>query len=560
MVHSKQLPLDKSSSTAGVMYRHLNLPPFVELRKVTGSSRTLGLFASKPIERGTRLFSRRIHASGIGGKTLNDVRSICHHCLESLDAMSPLVCRDCKIASYCSHECMESNRPLHRVECNGMIELEKLRGKETIEYPRPSSLPDDVCEYWPPAHALLAARVINKGIMTKDQEACDWMDYATVPDTLPPSKVQVFTQLQKYVRFLVPEEIKNDEIKTTLRAVSFNTATVERRPNDTDTVEHYTKTTMIVAVYNQEYALLHHMCKPNCEAEKEIENEDGKISVYTSDDIEAGAQLGISFLMIRYYANVRDIRLPKLKECFGIDCKCHVCTGEMERGSYFWLVDKQKSSLIAPWSFEMAHKAMIDGWNIMGKSSRISLVGDTAMLQRSLDTMHVYLDQRNVMILLTAIALFYRYCLNQANQDAIEVFFSSIGHVGLFALFQYGTRREVAELAANLSICFLEKEEVKGFNSMFNLARQIHPRRPSFAELGKMLRLSPPPFLSVEDLDMKKELDDVATRAARLGIPNEFAQEQMLQLMECMPGGRPDIPEACQGLLDIEDTITMEDD
>ena len=540
------------------MYRHLNLPPFVEVRKVTGSSRTLGLFATEPIERGTRLFSRRIHTSGIGGKTLNDVRSICHHCLESLDAMSPFVCRDCKIASYCSHECMDSNRPLHRIECNGMVELEKHRGKES------SSWPDNVCEYWPPAHALLAARVINKGIMTEDQEASDWMDYATVPNTLPPaSKVQSFAQLQKYVRLLVPEEITNNEIETTLRAVSFNAATVERCPKNIDTVERYTKTTMIVAVYNQEYTLLHHMCKPNCEAAKEIENEDGKISVYTIDDIEAGAQLGISFLMIRYYANVRDIRLPKLKECFGIDCKCHVCTGEMERGSYWWLVDKQKSSLIAPWSFETARKAMVDGWNTMGKSSRISLAGDTAMLQHSLDTMHIYLDQRNVMILLTAISLFYRYCLNQANQDAIEVFYSSIGHVGLFALFQYGTRREVAELAANLSICFLEMEEVKGFNSMFNFARQIHPRRPSFAELGKMLHLSPPSFLSVEDLDMKKELDDVATRAALLGMPKEFVQEQMLQLMERMPGGRLDIPallDACQGLLDIEDTITMEDD
>lgn len=530
------------------MYRHLSLPPFVEVRKVTGSSRTLGLFATKPIERGTRLFSRQVHTSGIGGKTLNHVRSICHHCLESLDAMSPFVCRDCKIASYCSHECMESNQPLHRVECKGMIELEKIRGKETIEYPRPSSWPDDICEYWPPAHALLAARVINKGIMKEDQEASDWMDYATIPDKLPPSKVKVFTQLQKYVRLLVPDEITNDEIEATLRAVSFNTATIERCPKNTDTMKHYTKSTMVVAVYNQEYTLLQHMCKPNCEPEKEIENKDGKISVYTIDDIKAGTQLGISFLMIKYYANVRDIRLPKLKECFGIDCKCHICTGEMEQGSYLWLVDKQKSSLIAPWSFETAHKAMVNGWNTMGKSCQISLAGDTAMLQSSLDTMHVYLDQRNIMILLTAITLFYRYCLNQANQDAIEVFYSSIGHVGLSALFQYGTRREVAELTANLSICFLEMEEVRGFNSMFNLTRQIHPRRPSHSELGKMLHLSPPPFLSAEDLDMKKELDDVATRAARLGIPKEFVQEQMLHLMEHMPGGRPDIPlllEAC---------------
>ena len=259
------------------MYRHLNLPSFVEVRQIAGSNRTLGLFASKPIERGTRLFSRQIHTSGISGKTLNDVRSVCHHCLANLDAMTPIVCRDCKIASYCSDECLESARPLHRVECKGMIKLEKLRGKETIEYPRPSSWPDDISEYWPPAHALLAARVVNKGIMTEDQEASDWMDYATIPDKLPPSKEKVFAQLQKYVRLLVPEEITNDEIEASLRAVSVNTATIYRCP----------KNTMVVAVYNVEYTLLHHMCKPNCEAEKYMKDEDGEFSVYTIDDVKA---------------------------------------------------------------------------------------------------------------------------------------------------------------------------------------------------------------------------------------------------------------------------------
>ena len=73
-----------------------------------------------------------------------------------------------------------------------------------------------------------------------------------------------------------------------------------------------------------------------------------------------------------------------------------------------------------------------------------------------------------------------------------------------------------------------------------------------------MLHLSPPPHLSIEDLDMQKELDDVATRATRLGIPKDFVQEHMFHLMEHMPGGRPDIAtllEACQGLLDIDDVI-----
>ena len=433
-----------------------------------------------------------------------------------------------------------------------MIELEKLRGKVMIKYPRPSSWPDEF-EYWPPAHALLAARVIIKGIMREDQEASDWIDYATIPNELPPSKVQVFAQLEKYVGLLVPEEITtNDDIKATLRAISVKTGEVEGCP----------KSTVVVAVYNLEYTLLDHMCKPNCEAEEGIKDEVGNVTVYTTDDIEAGSQLSISFLMMKYYINIRDIRLPTLKESFGINCKCPVCTGETEPGSYLWLVDKQKSSLIAPWSFKTAQEAMVSGWNAMCDSIPKSPADATAVLQSSLDTLHVYLDERNVMLLLMAITLFFKYYQINANQEAINIFYASFGHVGLFALFQYGTRKDVADITGGLSICFLETGQVREFDRMFKLTRVIHPRQPSIMELGEMLHLSPPPFLSAEDTDMQKELDYVATRAAPLGVPKDFIEEQILRLIGRMPGGRPYIPtllEACQGLLDIRDAIEMDD-
>ena len=529
------------------MYGRLNLPPFCEIRKVPGTSRKLGLFATKPIKRGTKLFTRQVHTAGIGGKTLNDVRTMCHHCLANLGEMSPFVCRDCRIASYCSRECMENARPLHRMECEGMIELEKLRGKVTIVYPRPSSWPDDICEYWPPAHALLAARVINKGAMKEDPETSDWMDFATIPSKLPPSKGKVFAQLEKYVRLLVPEEITEEEIAVTLRAISVNAGTVEHCP----------KGVMASAVYNLEYTLLDHMCKPNCE-EEELNDEDGNVPVYSIEDIEAGTQLGISFLMMKYYINVREVRLPKLKECFGIDCKCYICTGETEKGSYLWLVDKQKSSLVAPWSFKTAHNAMVDGWNAMCDSIPKPPAEATAMLQSSLDTLHIYLDQRNVMLVLTAVTLFQRYYVAHANHEAINVFYSSIGKIGLFMLYQYGTRKDMAEMSGKVSTCFLEIEEIRNFDRMFKLTQHIHPRQPSTMELGRMLGLSPPPFLSEEDIAMHKKLEDCAERAARLGVPRDVIEEQILQLMEHSPGGRPDIPttlKACQDLLDIGDSI-----
>ena len=236
------------------MFKHLNLPSSLEVRKGTSTSRFMGLFAKGRIQRGTRLFSREIHTAGISGYTLNDVRSVCHHCLEGINNVLPIVCRECRIIGYCSNECLEVARPLHSLECKGITELEKLRGKVKLEIPRPSSWLDDYEQYWPPARALLAAHIINKGILKDDQEASDWIDYVTTPETLPPIKVSVFSQLEEYVRLLVPEEISIQEIKQALRAISINAATVGNNPPGT----------LIIAVHNNEYCLLNHMCMPNC--------------------------------------------------------------------------------------------------------------------------------------------------------------------------------------------------------------------------------------------------------------------------------------------------------
>ena len=99
---------------------------------------------------------------------------------------------------------------------------------------------------------------------------------------------------------------------------------------------------MIIAVYNV-YCLLNHMCKPNCEIDRD---KDGTVAVYTIDDVKAGEQLGISFVTREYYMNVREVRRAKLNECFRLDCKCFVCRKETVPGSKMWLLEQQKSSLI----------------------------------------------------------------------------------------------------------------------------------------------------------------------------------------------------------------------
>ena len=178
---------------------------------------------------------------------------------------------------------------------------------------------------------------------------------------LSPIKAGAFLQLEEYVRLLVPEEISNPEIQLALRAISINAGTVGNSPPGT----------MIVAVYNNEYCLLNHMCKPNCEIEVE---EDGTVAVYTIDDVKAGEQLGISFVTREYYMNVREVRRAKLSECFSLNCNCFVCRGEMIPGSKLWLLEQQKSSLIAPWSHAMARQTMVKGWELLCESNNMTPV------------------------------------------------------------------------------------------------------------------------------------------------------------------------------------------
>ena len=422
-----------------------------------------------------------------------------------------------------------------------MIKLEQLRGKVTIKVPRPSVWPYDFGEYWPPPHALLIARVINKGITKEDQDASDWIDFATYPDALPPSKVKIFAQLEEYIRLLIPQDITDDVLKHAMLAVSLNAAKLE----------YGTQGTMIVGVHSIEYSLLGHLCKPNCEGEREFEDDPRSIAVYTIEDINAGERVAISFVLNTHYMNISDIRRQNLKECFGIDCKCYVCQGESVPGSDLWLISRKKCSLVTPWSFNMAGKAMVRGWNTLADCILKLPAESTPILKSSLENLHIYLDHRNIMLVLTAMTLFLKYCDIGASKEAIDVYYKSINLSGLTALMDYGTRNDVIDITGNLCFCLLDIRRVFEFHVMFKLTQLIHPKRPSCRELCDILHLNPPPQLSTEDF---KE-ENLEARADRLGIPRDFFVQHIRELRERMPGGRPDLPtvlEECQSLLGID--------
>ena len=247
------------------------------------------------------------------------------------------------VVSYCSEGCRKAARSLHSMECIGMSKLEKLRGKETLDVVKHidghCSFPENYERLWPPCHALLVARILNKGIL----EGKDWIafvDSANV-NCLSPVKSRVFPQLEKYVRLLTPTKITDEEIKKAFRMIGSNAGT------DLP----YSTVTYIVAVYNPEFTTVKHSCMPNSIVDFE---KDGSAVLYTIEDVNVGEEIVTSFVPREYYINIREFRRAELQERFGLNCQCSKCQGEMVVGSRLWQLEARKSALIAPWSKAMA--------------------------------------------------------------------------------------------------------------------------------------------------------------------------------------------------------------
>ena len=479
------------------MFRAINLPSFLEVRYTTNYGR--GIFTKNPIERGTKLFTGRVHAFGVGGVTVDDVRSVCHHCDLTRGSYFPVVCRNCRIISYCSVGCLEAARPLHAMECEGIKELEKCRGKEEIKVDRPS-WPHNYARHWPPVHALLVARVINKGILDGNNS---WIDNACYADTLPPAKLESFPLLEKYVRLMVPSDVTDAEIERALRVVSINAGSVG--------IPSYR--TSVVAVYNIEYLLLNHMCKPNCESEPE---EDGTYSVIAIYDLKAGEQLGVTYLLRDYCLNLREIRRLKLKESFGFDCNCFVCQSEMIIGSRQWLLEKQKSSLIAPWSQAMALKTMQQAWEVLCDcriTPDITPSQIVELLEPTMKSQLLVLDKCNVMLVLTAIHLILNYSKIGASQKAVDVF-TSLGHSGMVSIVEYGTTANIVEVMSTMCACRLDLRRMEEFRKAFSLTQKFHFMKPSSAALRDMLGLthvlSPKEWVEQDEIIKEEKSTDEA--------------------------------------------------
>ena len=209
------------------------LPPFLEVRDVPDQGK--GIYTIKFISCGQKIFNCPPYSFGIGGVTIENVRGSCHHCLAIVrDPNDSIVCRHCKVAGYCSARCLNLAQPLHSIECEGLSELELLRGKLP-----PIITHVDARSYWPPNQVLMIARAINRRILqcasSHDDEWLKQLARHKLPLTITKEYIAL---IQKLVRYLVPGHVSDDEIDLMFHAVSMNAADVVC-PNNTSTAAFY---------------------------------------------------------------------------------------------------------------------------------------------------------------------------------------------------------------------------------------------------------------------------------------------------------------------------------
>ena len=218
-----------------------NLPAFLQI-KDTNSLQGKGMFTKELIHCGEKFFTDVPYASEVIGATLEDMRMLCHHCLDVIPLETGVVCSICKVIAYCSNECLRSAALLHALECKGIAELEKFR-EPGIKH----------TEFWSPKRVLTVARAINKRILRKDSRDDAWISHLA-RHSVSPLKELVFPLVKSCVRLLVPKSVSDNEIYQMFCVEVHNGANM------------YLSSTREAAGFYFEYSLVNHMCRPNCES------------------------------------------------------------------------------------------------------------------------------------------------------------------------------------------------------------------------------------------------------------------------------------------------------
>lgn len=462
------------------------LPPFLEIRDVPNQGK--GIYTTTSISRGKSIFNCQPYSFGIGGITLENARGSCHHCLATVkDLKASVVCSKCNVAGYCSKPCLKSAQPLHELECNGLAKIEQLRG----HYPVFRSAIDGNL-YWPPIRVLMIARAINRRSLqgASDSGVDKWMKQLA-GHNLPPSITEEYLALlQKLVRHLVPDSIKDVEILQAVQAVYTNSADVQC-PSGTSAGAFYF-----------EFSLLNHLCYPNCD----FENEGKAVSVFALQDIECGSQLGISYLNSNIRVYQGEIRRNELMNLQGFECHCYVCMKEKEVDSEYWLLDQQKQSLIAPWSLKMADEIMKKGWKLIRESEHMEPLVAIKQLESQFEVQKLVLDKVNITLILTALQLVRNYYFLLPDPRGVR-HLKSLGVTGMKTFFRYSTAKEIVDFGNMLSKCFNKMNRITEASKIADLMLQFFPTSDTI----RMAGLSPAMIRNLQQRAPENEVQQIAS-------------------------------------------------
>ena len=158
---------------------------------------------------------------------------------------------------------------------------------------------------------------------------------------------------------------------------------------------------------------------------------------------------------------------------------CVVCVEEKVVGSHYWLLDQQKRSLIAPWSRDKANVVMKNGWEVvqecMDTYSYTEPQKAIDMLELMLKIQKPVLDPSNVILIITKFGLLKNYSLLSKHKKALS-YLNSIGTIGMKALCQYGTTREIVEIGNIVLGSCVELGLWDEATKLFELMSHIFPK------------------------------------------------------------------------------------
>ena len=434
------------------------LPDFLKVKLTLNQSN--GIFTSKAIKPGVEIFKSMPYAIAIGGTTLADVKSVCSHCLKPTSP-SLVECEKCNAVGYCSKECLKAASQLHKIECKGLLELEKLRGRKDLKpaLPVPAIYKNlaMVCMHWPPTDAVVTARALNRKVLEGKK---DWeIRYLTYRDDA--TTLEDATFAIPYAKPLVHESVATDDIISDAYCrVGGNIVGVIADPSQVSASALYPT-----------HSLLNHSCQPNCS----YGSINQTMSVYALTNIHKQEQLYINYGSRETLLLYGSARRNELQRICRFECTCSTCCNEAELGSEEWILDQKKKSFIAPWTRETASHIMEEGLEHLKEVELSKSIKDWPKIVEisttALSNQRRYLSETNIVRILTSLSLMNAHDHLGNSDEALQFAEAVLPYIKM-----YDSAEEISAHLARMSCYHFRMGNAQNGSHLFWESMDMFPR------------------------------------------------------------------------------------